>query len=98
MKESSQETLSTVITLEILNKALVTAFEQFRIDFGREIKECVDERINALDQKMMSGFEMVFERFDKIERHIDDLVINKADVQDVLTLQKRIIKLEEKTA
>jgi hypothetical protein len=74
MKENPQD----ILTVEVFNKLLAKsleekleeklsiAFERFRIDFGAEIRK----DINALDQKMMSGFEAVFKRFDEIDNKI----------------------------
>ena len=98
MKENAQDILTVEVFNKLLGEALATAFEQFRIDFGTELRTEIYGKIDALDRKMMSGFEKVFERFDQIDRRIDDVIITKTDKQDTLLIQKRILALEEKIA
>lgn len=74
--------------------------------------EKFEEVINRLDKKMMDGFEAVFERFDRVEsrvdkleiavekfdRKLDRLSVTKADRKDILIVDRRLTRLENKAA
>jgi len=63
-----------VVTVGVLNSVLERALGRLKID--------IHEEIQALDQKMMDGFDMVFKRFDEVDRKIETLFLVKADKEE----------------
>ncbi|MDP1625214.1 MAG: hypothetical protein Q8L64_05620 [bacterium] len=82
-----------VLTVGVFERLLD---EKLETKLDAKLDEKLDTKLGRLEAKMMEGFEMVFDGFERLERKIDDLAIRKADREDVLTLHSRITRLEQR--
>ena len=60
--------------------------------------EQVDKRFDYLNEKMMGGFDAVIGAIEDIGRKIDEIMVTKADREEVFALHKRVLRLENKAA
>jgi hypothetical protein len=80
--------------------------DQKFVTFGRSIKTDVDQRVGVFTENMDGKFDLVFGRLDSIDKKLDlhtgtigEILASlevKADARDLISLERRVERLEGK--